>query len=1076
MKILLLFVLSWSGDAWKTMSRSEILAKANQMIDNSWRAANDQRGWTSSRSPYNFYAGRTYHGVLYSQNNPQENWEEFSARIRTAPRYHGYWSGGKWYNYLGNDCSGFASVSWGMPRRYTTRDFGYEANQRKRYAISIGRAGQAAQVDLKPGDALNYAGHHIIIFNRRITNGIESLEQTPNNAKRRNWYYSSLSNYQPIRRKDLVDEEDTLQSKVEFTHYPTNVNAEESFTVLLNVSVRNSDAPADLFLEVKDKETGRILWSRKIENISSGTHEEQFSGITLPDIGENYYVYFIATLTPDGGSWSNRYDYATTYYNPTMVSIVDSGGDNNDGEDGHGSSIPDPGSSFQNAYLIEPGTYTQYLDSIDVYDYYKFMVHEGESITITLIPPQDADFDMALYDPSYRGRTNGIEGEGNVEKIGFIIDTTGYWYLQVFRYTGEGNYTLIFEIDSIKATWTVMVYLNADNEIQSADALINAMESANLTPHTNVLVEYDTRNGGTKIYKIKKDNDPNKINSPIISDLGEKNMGSGATLVSFTELVHREYAAEKYALIITSTGGAWSWVSKDLSSSDALDIPTGELKSTLSQIKGTLGKKLDVLAFDASLMAMWEVMDIVKDYADYFISSEETLHPGTWNYQEFINVHPNTDGASLASSIVSSAGDAPTTSAVNLSKIENLTKKINIFAELLLDYESSNGEVIRTIRDYFNSTSGNHEYGYDPRLQNHDFIDLYRFAHFVASSSLPADLKNAAQDVMSIISETVIARHTTSNYSEDSHGISIYYPKDSEDYNNTPFGGDYDQLPTSKATKWDEFIKQKTPDDSLNYLLTTTVFNWINTSTPTGLTGDDQSKLITLPFTFTFYGKEYNSIYVCTNGFLSFTSNSTLYNPRPIPEKSQPNAIIAPFWRDLDVRKSGSITYYASNDKFVITYDHVSNRKNDSQQTFQVVLYPNGEIVFQYREITNDYTTVIGLENEDGTIGRTAGFPSNGTAYRWVPTSKATKSLIATTLSLKELTITPYNGTIEFSTAPQLPVHISIYNVLGQKLYSDVFESKRVINFTHSTISRGLYFVEIRVGSYYENRKVLLLN
>ncbi|GEM_PF-2601590 len=1086
MKILFFFILSWNGDAWRAMSRSEILSKANQMIDGAWTPQHNQRGWTSSRSPYHFYAGRTYHGVLYSQNNPVEDWDEFRSRIRTARAYYGYWSGGRWYNKLGNDCSGFVSIAWGMPGRYTTVGFYNQANKKKQYVIAIGRAGQAAHVDLKPGDALNYSGHHIILINRRVTNGVQSLEQTPNNAKRRRWYYSSLSRYQPIRRKDLTDApQDTIKTEVEFEHYPTQVRPEESFSVLVKATVKNSDAPADLFLEVKDKETGRILWSRKIENISSGSHDEQFSGISLPDRGENYYVYFMATLTPDGGSWSNRYDYATTYYHPTLVGET-SGGDGGDGgdggsggngggADGHGSDIPDPGSSFADAYTIGPGTYTQYLDSVDVYDYYKFMVHEGESITITVIPPENADFDIGLYDPSYVGRANGVEGEGHFEKIGYIIDTTGYWYLQVLRHSGEGNYTLILEIDTIKPAWTVMVYLNADNELGSADAVINSMEAAKPSPHVNVLVEYDLRNGGTKIYKIKGDSDPSKINSPVVRELGERNMGDASTLVDFVDWAHREYDAGKYALIIKSTGGGWSWISNDLSSGDSIEIPTGELKSALSRIKGILGKKLEVLTFDASLTGMWEVMDQVKDYANYFVSSEENIPSLGINYGSFINVQPATDGAGLAGAIVSSAQDAPVLSAVNLSKIENLTEKINLFARLLFSYKNTYGDIIDTIRGYFNGNSENHEYGYDPRLNNHDFIDLYRFSYFVSSSSLPSDVRDAARDVMNAISEAVISMHAGSGYSNDSHGISIYYPKDPEDYNHTPFGGNYDDLITSRNTQWDEFIKQKGEGDGSDYTLTTTTFNWINTSTPTGINGDDQSKEISLPFTFTFYGKEYRSVYVCSNGFLSFTSSSTPYNPQAIPEPADPNAVVAPLWRDLDAGKAGNITYYAGADKFVVTYDGVSNRKNDSRQTFQVILYPDGEIVFQYRDVTNDQTTTIGLENEDGTKGKTAGFPSNGTAYRWIPTSKSTKSIKGSILYISGVTLSKTAGRIEFSTVPSQMVKVVIYNALGQKLYDNTLMPERVVNFSHAPISRGIYFVEIHAGALKEQKKIMIL-
>ncbi len=162
-------------------------------------------------------------------------------------------------------------------------------------------------------------------------------------------------------------------------------------------------------------------------------------------------------------------------------------------------------------------------------------------------------------------------------------------------------------------------------------------------------------------------------------------------------------------------------------------------------------------------------------------------------------------------------------------------------------------------------------------------------------------------------------------------------------------------------------------------------YNWITTTNQTGLTGDDQTKLFSLPFSFPFYGKNYNSVYICTNGFLSFTSNSNKYTPDPIPSTNAPNALVSPFWRDLNPSASGSITYYSGSDKFVVTWDNVKNYSNSNKQTFQVVLYPDGTIEFRYKTITNDYTTTIGVENENGTAGVTAPSPSNNTAYKFTP-------------------------------------------------------------------------------------------
>ncbi len=1087
MKLIFFVLLLWSGESWKTMTRAQILSRAVQMIDGTWTPSHTQRGWTSSRSPYIFYAGRTYHGVLYTQNNPVENWAEFKSRIRNARKYYGYWRNHRWYNYLGNDCSGFVSIAWGMPSRFTTRDFYYEANYRKRYAYALGRVGQAAQVNLKKGDAINSSGSHIILVGKKITNGVLSLEQTPNTAKRRNWYYSSLSHYQPIRRKDISDApEDTIKTEVSITSYPSRVRPQEYFSVLVKVTVNRSDAPADLFFEVKDRQTGDIIYSRKIENLANGVYNQTFSGISLPDWGRDYYVYFVATLTPDGGSWSNKYDYESTYLHPTLVSDTtqnsgnDGGGNSGGGNDGGGAvDIPDPGSSFAEAYEIEPGIYRQYLDSIDIHDYYKFYVHEGETITLTVIPPSDADFDIALYDPAHRMRANSVAGTGIVDIVGALVDTTGYWYLDVLRHSGNGIYTLKFEADSIFPTWTVLVYLNTDNELDGiGDEIINEMEAAAPSPHVNVLVEFDARNISPRVYKIHKDNNPSKVTSPVVYRPGSEDLGNWKTLSHFVEWAHREYPARKYALIIRSNGAGWPWVSKDITEGNAISIPDGKLQAALSEIKSTIGKKLDVLAFDASLMGMWEVAYSVKDYAEYLVATEEKEHGKGWNYGSFINASPKTDGRGLAINIVNAKGTAKELAAISLSKIDNLSMKIDDFALSLIQYRDIYGAIIDSLRARFNGNEENHEYGYDPGYENHDYIDLYRFAYFVTTSSLPEDLKNKAEAIMRAINDAVIAINTEEGYNEDSHGISIYYPRDSQNYNHIPYGAGYDYniLLTSRKFHWDEFIKGNQENQGDDYALSITTFNWINTDNPTGITHDDETKAFALPFTFRFYGKEYNTVYICSNGFLSFTFPHATYRPRNIPDPSPPNALIAALWRDLHPERGGRITYYAGSDKFVVTYENIPNKVNNNTQSFQIILYPNGEIVFQYKNVTDDQTTTIGLENEDGTKGRSASFPSNGVAYRWIPTTRqnTNSNLIETVFHLKGLTLRKNYGKIEFTMKPEENVQIGIYNILGQRVFQKTFNPAKTIKFALPDMPQGIYIVKIKTGALATRKKTII--
>jgi len=108
---------------------------------------------------------------------------------------------------------------------------------------------------------------------------------------------------------------------------------------------------------------------------------------------------------------------------------------------------------------------------------------------------------------------------------------------------------------------------------------------------------------------------------------------------------------------------------------------------------------------------------------------------------------------------------------------------------------------------------------------------------------------------------------------------------------------------------------------------------WVETTKPTNITGDDSGVWIDIPFGVTFYGGPgvqnasavYDKVWVCSNGFLSFDSNSNSSIPTPVPSPSPPNSLIAPYWSDLDPT-GGSITYYADLIKFVVEWKDVLSK------------------------------------------------------------------------------------------------------------------------------------------------------
>ena len=151
-------------------------------------------------------------------------------------------------------------------------------------------------------------------------------------------------------------------------------------------------------------------------------------------------------------------------------------------------------------------------------------------------------------------------------------------------------------------------------------------------------------------------------------------------------------------------------------------------------------------------------------------------------------------------------------------------------------------------------------------------------------------------------------------------------------------------------------------------------FDWVEISgvgTALGL-GDDDSAAITLPFTFSFYGQDKNSMLVSSNGYITFGSDGTDYSNDPIPDPYEPNDLIAVFWDDLNPLSDGEVYYYhdAANDRVIVEWCGVPQYPASGSFTFEAVLYADGRILFQYNSMSGTLTSAtIGIENSDASIG-----------------------------------------------------------------------------------------------------------
>jgi subtilisin family serine protease len=374
-----------------------------------------------------------------------------------------------------------------------------------------------------------------------------------------------------------------------------------------------------------------------------------------------------------------------------------------------------------------------------------------------------------------------------------------------------------------EADWLFMVYLDADNNLESAGIDdLNEMEVAGSTDSVKIVVQMDraerdfdddTSNGnwtGAKRFYVTQDADAAIINSPVISDLGEVNMGDPATLQSFIEWAIANYPAQHYTLVLWNHGSGWrerdnSNAIKSICIDDQADdeLTMTELRSALNAANATTGEVLDIVGFDACLMQMVEVAyqirgDASRPLVDIMVGSEETEPGDGWDYAATLTAltaSPTMTPSALATQIVNdyissySSSLGITQSAVRLDLIDELATAIDTLAQAMTT-ATGDWSAIATAR------SQAQEYYYDY------YIDLYHFAQLVnQNTSISQAVRDAASSVMTAVSNAVIAEGHTASVG-NSHGLSIYYPETSSDY-----FADYEtDVLFTTDTQWDDFL------------------------------------------------------------------------------------------------------------------------------------------------------------------------------------------------------------------------------------------------------------------------------
>ncbi len=432
--------------------------------------------------------------------------------------------------------------------------------------------------------------------------------------------------------------------------------------------------------------------------------------------------------------------------------------------------------------------------------------------------------------------------------------TTGKITVTVGSQTGTSATDFTVEIEQQGGTgkkWTFMVYLDADNNLES-EGLGDFAEMASVgsSGDVNIVVEMDRAPGyaggygnwtETRRFLVGKDDTPGIEPQ---QNLGEQNMGNPEVLRDFVEWSATNYPADRYALVIWNHGSGWRFMLDTMKARAARSVMTRSpgmptpssvikavafddtdgdelymkevqtaLETAQQNLSAGLGKpfKLDLVGFDACLMGMVEVAYALRNVTGYVVGSEEVEPGDGWPYDAVLGVlaaQPGSDAKTLATTIVSKYGafygsnSDVTQAAVDVSKLAAVTDKIDAFA----GKATSEWDKLKTART---NAQQYHVDGYESFWGT----DLWDYADKAYSAVSSSDIKTAAADVKTAVDGFVVAEfHGTQR--PRSHGTAVYFPKTKSAYNGDPEHTAYTDANTYQPVdfvadhQWDNWLQQ----------------------------------------------------------------------------------------------------------------------------------------------------------------------------------------------------------------------------------------------------------------------------
>ncbi len=362
--------------------------------------------------------------------------------------------------------------------------------------------------------------------------------------------------------------------------------------------------------------------------------------------------------------------------------------------------------------------------------------------------------------------------------------------------------------DPAAAEWAVIVFLNADNNLESFGIEdVDEMMTVGSTEQVDIvaLVDlYAEAGGASRVHHIDAGG------TTVVDDLGEVDMSDWRVLRDFGVWAVTHYPARHYALVLWDHGAGWQkslvgappsllkgFSNDDHGAAGEIRISNGDYARALAAITTAVGRKLDLVSFDACLMGMWEVAEATHPYADVLAASSETM-PGTglpygaWLAPLVADPGMTAPelGVAMADAYHADATENATYGITDLGASDALAAAVDALAAALLANPSffTQVEQIRAATQWFT---------YE------EYLDLADFAgRLLQLSSAPQAVAQAASALLDQLDLSVVHFVAQSGY-PGSHGLAIYLPA-----RGAGFDPAYQDVGAvwSQRTRWDEFV------------------------------------------------------------------------------------------------------------------------------------------------------------------------------------------------------------------------------------------------------------------------------